>query len=146
MDFRKVKDRLPAIAVVTVLLLGLGAMGWKFVFPPAASYPVAVKVPRLSGPAMAGKQAFDDNCAACHGENGAGTENGPPLVHDIYNPGHHNDNSFLRAVNAGVPEHHWNFGDMAPQPQVKRNEIAAIVEYVRVLQRANGIFWKQHRM
>lgn len=33
---------------------------------------------------------------------------------------------------------------MPPQPNVTRDELAAIVRYVRELQRANGITWKPH--
>ncbi|MEE8394221.1 MAG: cytochrome c [Rhodospirillales bacterium] len=149
-----IRDRLPAIAVIAVLGLGLGVIGWRFVSPSPESRPAAnrvvtpdtVKLAALSGRAKAGKTAFDENCAACHGDNATGTEQGPPLLHDTYNPGHHDDNSFLRAVKDGVPRHHWNFGDMAPQPQVSRNETISIIEYVREMQRANGIFWRQHRM
>ena len=35
---------------------------------------------------------------------------------------------------------------MPPQPQVTREEIAAIVRYIRELQEANGIVWKAHAM
>lgn len=149
-----IRNRLPAIAVIAVLGLGLVVIGWKFVSPSPESRPASnsvltpgtVKMAALSGRAKAGKTAFDENCAACHGDNATGTEQGPPLLHDTYNPGHHDDKSFLRAVKDGVPRHHWNFGDMPPLPQVSRNETISIIEYVREMQRANGIFWRQHRM
>jgi mono/diheme cytochrome c family protein len=107
---------------------------------------VNVKVPALSAQATAGKEAFDANCAACRGRNAAGTKNGPPLVYEIYNPGHHSDDAFLFAVMQGVPQHHWPYGAMPPQPQVTDQQIAAIVRYVRVLQIANGIRYRPHRM
>jgi len=38
---------------------------------------------------------------------------------------------------AGV--RHWRFGDMPPVEGLSRRDVAAIVAYVRELQRANGI-------
>ncbi len=94
-----------------------------------------------------GARLFADNCARCHGANGLGSEKGPPLVHDIYNPGHHPDEAFYRAVQFGVRQHHWRFGDMPPlRDQVRVHEVRAIIAYLRKLQRANGIVSRQHRM
>ena len=106
----------------------------------------AVTVPELSAAAAAGETAFDKNCVQCHGANAAGSEQGPPLVHDIYNPGHHGDGAFVRAAQQGVRQHHWPFGDMPAQPQVSEEEVAAIVRYVRELQVANGIVYREHNM
>ncbi len=108
--------------------------------------PISVTVPELSAAAEVGEAAFDKSCAQCHGANAAGSEQGPPLVHDIYNPGHHGDGSFYWAAQQGVRRHHWPFGDMPPQPQVSEEEIAAIVLYVRELQVANGIEYRKHNM
>ena len=142
----KLASNLAAIFVVITLVLGVGVIAWNLMAPSTEGAIVRVTVPRLSGVALAGRKAFDANCAQCHGEIGAGSENGPPLVHDIYNPGHHDDGAFFRAARSGVPRHHWNFGDMPPQSDVTDNELAAIVRYIRELQVANGIFWKPHRM
>ncbi len=136
----------PAIIVIAVIALGVGVVLWKVVAPTTNAALVPVTLPVLSDIASAGKDAFDANCASCHGENGVGSDQGPPLIHDIYNPGHHDDASFFRAAMRGTPQHHWTFGDMPPQPQVTREEIAAIVRYVREVQQANGIFWKAHIM
>lgn len=100
----------------------------------------------LSPLAATGGAAFDQNCASCHGVNGTGSDKGPPLLHDIYNPGHHNDESFFRAASQGTPRHHWNFGDMPPQSKVSRQDMTAIVRYIRELQEANGIVWRKHTM
>jgi len=96
--------------------------------------------------AVQGKIAYDKNCAACHGDNMMGTQIGPPLIHEIYNPGHHNDMSFYRAIKQGTVQHHWQFGDMPPRPNVKDEDIGGIIQYVRELQEAHGIVYKQHRM
>ncbi len=103
-------------------------------------------VPKLSMRAEIGKTAYDGVCITCHGDVGGGTDKGPPLVHPIYNPGHHADEAFLRAVRDGVRAHHWRYGDMPAQPDVGDQKVAAIVLYIRELQRANGIVKQEHRM
>jgi mono/diheme cytochrome c family protein len=101
---------------------------------------VQVAIPAaFSDTAKIGERAFNATCAACHGENAAGTEVGPPLVHRIYEPSHHADYAFDMAVANGVRAHHWKFGNMPPQPEVTKADVATIVTYVRELQRANGI-------
>lgn len=65
---------------------------------------VAVQIPSELGEiAMIGKRGFDTKCSSCHGENAVG-KNGvaPPLIHKIYEPSHHGDESFQRAVAMGV--------------------------------------------
>ena len=86
-----------------------------------------------------GKAEFGTYCARCHGSGGKGTNQGPPLVHKIYEPNHHGDAAFQRAVAQGVRAHHWNFGDMQPVPGVSRSDVDKIVAFVRELQRENGI-------
>jgi mono/diheme cytochrome c family protein len=125
------------VLLVAVLALGAAALVW---FRPAPSATVVdVSVPALSAQAERGAAAFATNCAACHGADAAGSENGPPLVHRIYEPSHHADGSFHIAVRQGVRAHHWGFGDMPAQPHLTNVEVADIVAYVRELQRANGI-------
>jgi len=102
---------------------------------------VSVTLPDvLEGPALIGKTAFDAKCSVCHGANAAG-QNGlaPPLVHKIYEPSHHGDESFQIAVANGVRAHHWKFGNMMPVDGLTRGDVENIVAYVRTLQRANGI-------
>lgn len=89
--------------------------------------------------ASRGASLFENNCAVCHGASGTGTNVGPPLVHDIYEPGHHPDESFHRAVAQGAAAHHWDFGDMPPVPGLGPDEVAEIIVYVRSLQRDAGI-------
>lgn len=86
-----------------------------------------------------GAALFQRNCAECHGPAASGTDKGPPLVHQIYEPGHHSDDAFYRAVRLGARAHHWPFGDMPPVEGVSDEQVAAIVAYVRGLQRAAGI-------
>lgn len=101
---------------------------------------VKINVPELSDRAMLGQLAFETSCAACHGKNAVGQDGvAPPLVHKIYEPNHHGDAAFLLAAKNGVRAHHWQFGDMPPVPDIADDSIALIVDYVRELQRANGI-------
>ena len=87
-----------------------------------------------------GEAVFKAQCAICHGGGGEGTQTGPPLVHAIYNPNHHPDFSFHNAVNNGVPQHHWVFGDMAPRPGLREQDVDNIICYVRQLQVNEGIY------
>ena len=133
------------LLVIGVVAGGVAVLGTRL-FPSAGdNRMVEVKVPDLSPGARAGKQPFDGNCAQCHGAAGAGSDRGPPLVHNLYNPGHHGDRSFVIAARRGVRRHHWNFGDMPAQRQVSAKDIAAIIRYVREIQVANGIVTKPRR-
>ena len=102
---------------------------------------VSVSLPgTLSARAQLGRKTYDANCSSCHGRNAAGQDGiAPPLIHVIYEPAHHGDESFQRAVAYGVRAHHWRFGDMPPVEGLSRRDVAAIVVYIRELQRANGI-------
>jgi mono/diheme cytochrome c family protein len=88
----------------------------------------------------AGEQLYDRNCAPCHGDNARGTDKGPPLAHRVYEPGHHSDQAFFLAARNGVAAHHWRFGNMPAQPQVSQAQVAAIVAYVRWVQREAGVY------
>ena len=87
-----------------------------------------------------GEDLFGANCSICHGAIGDGTPAGPPLVHAIYNPNHHPDFAFHNAVNNGVPQHHWVFGDMAPRPGLSEGDVNNIICYIRQLQVDEGIY------
>ena len=124
-----------AVAVVAILSRSTEENG---------SVTVQVTPAALSQEAKAGEALFEANCRACHGLNAAGTNLGPPLIHDIYNPGHHSDKAFYLAAATGVRQHHWPYGDMPPQPQVSREEVTQIIRYVREVQEANGIVRKAY--
>ncbi|MTV25408.1 cytochrome c [Nitriliruptoraceae bacterium ZYF776] len=82
---------------------------------------------------------FAANCAVCHGALADGATTGPPLVHEIYEPSHHPDEAFQRAVADGVAAHHWDFGPMPPIGGLDRDDVADITAWVRELQREAGI-------
>ena len=99
----------------------------------------ALIVPELTSEQEAGRVLFDANCATCHGPNASGSDQGPPLVHRIYEPSHHGDMAFLLAARQGVRAHHWRFGNMPAVKGVNDGDVQRITAYVRALQRANGI-------
>ncbi len=102
---------------------------------------VEVSLPgELTPPAQMGQRVFETVCADCHGVNAAG-QNGiaPPLVHITYEPNHHGEGAFLNAVRNGVRAHHWNFGNMPAIEGLTNADVRAVVQYIRELQRENGI-------
>jgi len=141
-----VLSHLPKIGVGAIVVFGVGIIGWNMTNSGSRSANVDVSVPELSSHAVAGQAAFQQSCASCHGDNGSGSDKGPPLIHNIYNPGHHGDGSFFMAVQRGVRAHHWPFGNMPPQPQVTERQTAQIVRFIREVQVANGITSQPHKM
>ena len=119
------------------------AVGWALNSPDGdhANEPdlASLTVPELTPDQEDGRALFDANCAACHGVNAAGSDQGPPLVHRIYEPSHHGDMAFVLAARQGVRAHHWRFGNMPAVEGVSEEDILQITAYVRALQRANGI-------
>lgn len=137
--------------LLLISVFGLGALAYwlstgtegQVAQAPDAPTPamVAINVPTtLSANAQIGKAAFDAKCDVCHGANAVGRAGvAPPLVHIIYEPSHHADEAFQRAVSLGVRQHHWSFGDMPAIEGLNRGDVTMIIAYVRELQRANGI-------
>jgi len=99
----------------------------------------AIVVPQLTGLAQQGEAAFNENCAACHGVNLAGTTQGPTLIHSLYRPGHHGDGAIASAAMNGVQAHHWEFGNMPPVQGITPQKLTVIIAYIRALQQANGV-------
>ena len=89
--------------------------------------------------AAAGRKIYTEKCVNCHGRDALGSSKGPPLIHKIYEPGHHADASFYRAVKNGSKAHHWKFGDMPPIKHVSTEEVTKIIHYIRHEQRKVGI-------
>ena len=130
-----VMDHVGVISIGTALfLLGCGELkpgeGRKKLHLPDESYVANVSK---------GEAAYSGTCRACHGVMGSGTQQGPPLVHNTYEPSHHPDIAFHLAVKNGVRQHHWNFGDMPSQTHISPESTADITAYIRSLQREAGI-------
>ena len=138
-------------AVFIVVVIALGAVGYWLVFDGSDNSSQSgsgattalvdiVVADTLSPNAQIGKTAFESKCAGCHRVNAVGQDGvAPPIVHVIYEPSHHGDKSFQRAIAVGVRGHHWPFGDMPPVEGLTRGDAAMIISYVRELQRFNGI-------
>lgn len=133
-----IASNLPKFVVVAVLIGGVAILTSKW-SGGTDEGSVVVNIPSLSVTAVEGKGLFDENCAACHGKNAAGSDQGPTFIHPVYRPNHHGDQSFVLAALRGVRAHHWKFGNMPKQPQVNPTQVLKIVKYVRELQRANGV-------
>lgn len=67
----------------------------------------------------AGQEAYLQHCAACHGEGGQGTANGPAILHEL----HHSDADLIAVMLEGK-------GDM-PAAAVTEEEAQDIVDYMR---------------
>ncbi|MDA4847408.1 c-type cytochrome [Hoeflea poritis] len=138
------RNRLILVAIAALII---GGVAWRLFdkaptsdIRTAGAPIVRITVPELSAEAKTGKAAFDTYCATCHGRDAAGQQGiAPPLIHKIYEPGHHSDASFFFAAQQGVRAHHWPFGDMPAVDGISDQEIGRIIVYVRTLQRANGI-------
>ncbi len=140
LETRKFSSRRANLVFLAGLALAAGVFAsGLFRTPSIETAARRILLPAFSDEQQAGSLAFARHCQVCHGENAAGTRAGPPLVHKIYEPSHHGDRAFVRAVRQGVIAHHWRFGDMPRLPDVADQELDAIIGYVRAMQRANGI-------
>lgn len=109
---------------------------------PAGASPISglPKNPNVPFQFGRGMQKFQENCSECHGKWAEGTaEKGPPLIHPYYEPSHHGDDAFIRAVQSGTTGHHWKFGDMAPIQNMTNQDIGQTIQFIRWWQRENGI-------
>ncbi len=124
------------------ILVAISVIVIKFWNAPVTEVPVVplaeITIPQFSTAALAGQRGFNANCATCHGENAAGTDQGPTFLQNIYQPAHHSDFAFKLAVKNGVRAHHWRFGSMVLVSGIADDQINEIVTYIRELQRANG--------
>ena len=116
-----------------------GGYFWLSNKPAKVAMDIEVVQPALSALAARGEAVFQGTCAACHGAELTGTENGPPLIYIAYRPAMHADFSITSAIKNGVVAHHWRYGNMPPQEGVAEDDIPAVIAYIREMQRANGV-------
>lgn len=114
---------------ITVLLASCAASGEE------GGSGIPVQDPSL---VSAGEGLHQANCASCHGSDLRGTQAGPSHLSRVYEPSHHGDGAFALAVELGVRQHHWPFGDMPPVAGLSKADVAAIVAFVRENQRIEG--------
>ena len=125
-------SKAPGLLVLTLALSAMAACDSSQPKPAAGAGAVPAEF-------QAGEAKFNAHCSACHGPQAAGTQQGPPLVHKIYEPNHHGDAAFLRDAEFGVKAHHWEFGNMPKIEGVSPAEVEQITRYVRWLQRQAGL-------
>ena len=120
------------LAAVALLVMAVAATTDRATESPAAE--------RDADLVAVGQELFSVTCALCHGSNLEGTATGPTFIIPTYAPNHHGDEAFQRAVVAGVQPHHWNFGPMPALSGLDRDDVAAIVQFIRAEQEAAGVF------
>src|SRR3546814_18786738 len=102
----KLAENIPKLVVLAVIAGGLGLLASRLLDTGGGAATVNVAVPTLSPVAVAGRVAFNANFAQCHGKSGVGPQQGPPSLHDIYNPGHHAAQAFPTTFRQGLRPHH----------------------------------------
>ena len=85
-----------------------------------------------------GAEVYATSCASCHGIDLRGTDKGPSHLSIVYEPNHHNDDSFRSAIANGAPQHHWGFGNMEPVRGLSDDDVEAVIAYVRSEQERQG--------
>ncbi len=124
-----------------IFFLGCSENGSTAQSSPASSSTILASVDTpLPAELTDGETTFNTFCFRCHGPQGQGTNQGPPLVHKIYEPNHHADMAFQRAAAQGVRAHHWKFGNMPKIEGVAPEDVSQVIAYIRWLQRQAGIF------
>lgn len=85
-----------------------------------------------------GAEVYAESCASCHGGDLGGTDKGPSHLSIVYEPNHHNDESFRNAIANGVPQHHWEFGNMPAVGGLSDADVEAVIAFVRAEQERQG--------
>jgi mono/diheme cytochrome c family protein len=126
------RGRRPLVPVVTVLLALVVALG------SCSDSDDGGDSGGAAGDTAAGAEVYADSCAVCHGSDLRGTSRGPSHLSEVYEPGHHPDESFRAAIANGSRQHHWNFGDMPPVAGLDDDEVDAVIAYIREVQQREG--------
>lgn len=127
------------LAIVAALVLSIPMFAFGVPAAQQAIYAHPIE-PKMTPGLNLGKMNYEAFCASCHGMTAGGTDKGPTFISRIYHPGHHGDAAFLIAPKEGARAHHWQFGDMPPVRDVSEKQLETIIEYVRAVQRVNGLF------
>lgn len=129
-----------AIILITLLMVTALFILWKLAPGPEERLEgLGLPEREVTASVRQGGVLFQANCARCHGADLDGTDQGPPLIHPYYRPEHHGDLAFYLAIAQGVRQHHWDFGDMPPVPEIPAEQVPHIVAYVRARQRDSGL-------
>lgn len=82
-----------------------------------------------------GRALFAANCAVCHGAAGQGNDKGPSLLKARYRPDQLSDAEIAASIRNGVAEEESEYGPMPAFRQFDDDQVEALVEVVRELQR-----------
>ncbi len=88
------------------------------------------------GDAAAGADVYRANCAGCHGAEGEGAAQGPPLVDEMYFEDVFPDAALVDAVRNGARSDAWDFPLMPAMPGLSSADLSDVLAYVRALQAA----------
>lgn len=136
----KARQRARRLALVRRSLVGIVAVAAVAAIVWAINNDATVEIEAAGDIAVlaAGEELFQAKCAECHGPDLRGADSGPSFLSSVYNPNHHTDDSFRRAVELGVPQHHWRFGNMEPVVGLSDEDVDSIIAFVREQQRVLG--------
>ncbi len=85
-----------------------------------------------------GATVYALRCASCHGEDLRGTAKGPSQLSIVYEPNHHNDDTYRNAIRNGVAQHHWAYGNMPIVEDITDQQIELVINYIRTQQQQLG--------
>jgi len=122
-------NRARLLAVALALVVGASCSDAADVASEPAADPAVVEE---------GAAVYGASCAECHGENLPGSDEGPSLLSEVYEPNHHADVAIALAVQRGSPAHHWGFGPMQPVEGLDEADIDAVIAFIRETQATEG--------
>ena len=143
----KKRQRMAMLAVIAWIVFGAVAALVYVALSGEGDDGVTVEViaAELSEEAIQGEALFKANCPGVPRRERGGHEAGSAADSRHLQSGSPFGQGFLSGGRRlGVRAHHWPYGDMPPQPQVKEAEVALIIRYIRELQEANGIVYKRY--
>ena len=88
---------------------------------------------------QAGRIAFAEEFAGCHGRLARGNERGPDLIQPDYGRRVRSDAQFRRAVREGIPVPRAGYGAMPAVKGVSERRLDRMIAFLREVQRVNGI-------
>lgn len=86
-----------------------------------------------------GMALYDSVCSVCHGVQLRGGSLGPSLLEPSYAPDVLDDDAIVAAMTKGVEQRLWEFGPMPAAQGLSRDEIDAIIGYIRTVQATRGV-------
>ncbi|BCE00778.1 c-type cytochrome [Marinicellulosiphila megalodicopiae] len=79
-------------------------------------------------------------CNACHGEKLEGGLKGPPIIFALYSPSSHSDARLDKSIRQGVKQDHWYFGDMPGYPDMSKQDMKQLINFINTSLKMNDFF------